>query len=324
MIDTHHTSLHLAADVGGTNTRIALHDGQSLLGDTVRRIKNADHEALSDVVQHYVAQMGQPTVDTATVAMAGVVEDGKGYLTNGGWYFDTCALSEISGTKNCYLINDLAAQGYAVPQLNADLFQNILKGKEPDLSGARLVAGMGTGFNVAPIFATENGYMITQAEAGQTTLAAFNDEIADLVSWLRAQTNGFVSVEDVLSGRGLQNCYAYASKNWENRQHPAGQIVEAANNDDPIAAKTLSLFATTCGTVLGDLALQYLPLGGITLVGGVSRSVQPYLRGADFATAFRSKGRLSDYMKRFSVDLIADDNSALIGCIAFSNMNYAK
>jgi glucokinase len=68
------------------------------------------------------------------------------------------------------------------------------------------------------------------------------------------------------------------------------------------------------GHVIGDLALSHLPFGGIYLVGGVSRAFAPWLDEFGFAEAFRAKGRFSDFMEQFGVQVVTDDYAALTGC----------
>lgn len=47
-------TLSLVADIGGTNTRVALADGVELLPDTVRRYSNATFPGLESVLRQFV------------------------------------------------------------------------------------------------------------------------------------------------------------------------------------------------------------------------------------------------------------------------------
>ena len=67
------------------------------------------------------------------------------------------------------------------------------------------------------------------------------------------------------------------------------------------------------GRVAGDLALVHLPFQGLYLIGGVARAFSPYF-AKGFTTAFRDKGRFSDFMDDFPVYIIEDDYAALEGC----------
>ena len=45
----------LVADIGGTNTRVALARGAEVDPGSVARFRNADHSGLTEVLRHYLA-----------------------------------------------------------------------------------------------------------------------------------------------------------------------------------------------------------------------------------------------------------------------------
>ena len=61
----------LVADIGGTNTRVALAGGAEVDRSSIRRFPNADHAGLGEVLTRYLADAGSPTVEGACVAVAG-------------------------------------------------------------------------------------------------------------------------------------------------------------------------------------------------------------------------------------------------------------
>ena len=63
----------LVADIGGTNTRMAISDGLTLRNDSIMRFKNADHATFYDIIDLYLSQMGLAQVDRTAVAVAGPV-----------------------------------------------------------------------------------------------------------------------------------------------------------------------------------------------------------------------------------------------------------
>lgn len=85
---------------------------------------------------------------------------------------------------------------------------------------------------------------------------------------------------------------------------------------DPAAQETGRLFVEVLGAVVGDLALMHLPFGGICLVGGMARAFAPWLEDFGFRDGFRTKGRFTDFMDQFGVQLVTDDYAALTGCAA--------
>ena len=66
------------------------------------------------------------------------------------------------------------------------------------------------------------------------------------------------------------------------------------------------------------MALAHLPLGGIYLVGGVARALQPYMDQHGFRTCFADKGRFSGFMAQFSISVVEDDYAALVGAASYA------
>ncbi|MBK5923420.1 hypothetical protein CCR90_06420 [Rhodovulum sulfidophilum] len=305
----------LVADIGGTNTRVALAEGPGLMPDTVRRYRNADHADLTDVLTDYLREAGSPEIAGACAALAGPVRHGRGRLTNLDWTIEEAAIARVSGTQRVKLLNDLAAQGHALDQLAPEALVPVLDG--PAQPGAtRLVIGIGTGFNAAAVHALPGGLMVGEAEAGQVSLPVADAEALSLARFL-AGADGFAAVEEALSGRGLGRLYDWASAGAGQPGATDARAVMAALDSDPAAGRALATFVGLLGTVAGDLALQHLPYGGIYLIGGMARAVTPHAGAMGFAGTFRRKGRFSALMAEFRVSTVIDDFAALTGCAGF-------
>ncbi|MFC2967314.1 glucokinase [Acidimangrovimonas pyrenivorans] len=305
----------LVADIGGTNTRVALAEGRQLLPETIRRYRNADHPGLESVLRRYLHEEGDVDCAGACIAVAGPVRDGVGRLTNLDWTMDARTLARAAKAETVAILNDLEAQGHTLGHLAPDMLRPVLTGPEPAADAARLVIGVGTGFNAAPVHETRWGRVVAASECGHVTLPARTE--ADLrLSQFVETAHGFPGVEDVLSGRGFERLYQFVSR---EAGHPAGKKaaeIMATMGDDPRARETVAHFVRLFGAVAGDLALIHLPFGGIFLCGGVARAFTPHLAEFGFAAAFRDKGRFSELMTSFPVSVIEDDYAALTGCAA--------
>lgn len=66
----------LVADIGGTNTRVALTRGTDLLSETVSRYRNAEFDSLTQVLEQFIADQGGVDPTAACVAVAGPVHNG--------------------------------------------------------------------------------------------------------------------------------------------------------------------------------------------------------------------------------------------------------
>ena len=310
-------SLLLVADIGGTNTRVALAEGRQILPDTIRRYSNAEFPGLESVLRRYIEDEGGVDPKAACVAVAGPVRDGRATLTNLDWTIDKTTLMRATRAETVAILNDLQAQGHALGYLEPAVIRPILTGPQVQAHAARLVIGVGTGFNAAPVFETANGRLVPPSEAGHANLPIRTDADLRLCRYVET-AHGFPGVEDVLSGRGLERAYAWlGDEAGDPRERSAQQIMEScADEQDERAIEAARIFTRILGTVAGNLALIQLPFGGIYLVGGVSRAFAPYLERFGFGEAFRDKGRFAGFMSNFSVSVVEDDYAALTGSAA--------
>ncbi|RWR14739.1 glucokinase [Paenirhodobacter populi] len=306
----------LLADIGGTNTRVALARDGAVQPDSIRRYPNADYPALEPILTGYMAQSGVAHLAGACVAAAGPVRDGVATMTNLNWVFEEAALAGALRADRVAVLNDLQAQGYALGHLAPDTLREILPGAPARPGASQLVIGIGTGFNAAPVHDGPGGRVVAPSECGQITLPTLTDEEIRLRRFIERQ-HGFACVEEILSGRGVAQVHAFLrAEAGEAAQPPldTAAIMAAFKAGDPIAVRTAQLFVRLMGAVVGDLALIHLPFGGIHLIGGVARAFAPWLRACGFDEAFRAKGRFSDFLTAFPVSVIEDDYAALTGC----------
>lgn len=306
----------LVADLGGTNTRVALAHGAVVQTDTIKRFRNADFEDLPAVLRTYMAdQTVKP--DAACVAMAGPVRDGVGKLTNLNWVVERDAVASATGAQTVAVLNDLQAQGHALDCLTPDVVQTILPGHQAGDRAARLVVGVGTGMNAAAVYRLGERTLVPPAEAGHVSLAAQTSDELRLFNWI-ARKNGPPGFEDVLSGRGFERVYAWlCSEDGDATPLDASAIMQAVNDGtNPRATEAARVFVRMLGRAVSNLALIHLPFGGIYLCGGVARHFAPHLNALGFAEAFNDKGRFASFMEQFPVHLVDDDYAALSGSAA--------
>ena len=301
----------LVADIGGTNTRVALADGVGVRLDSVHRFKNAEHDGIGQVIARYLEALGQDRdeITGVCVAMAGPVHDGVGTLTNLDWRIDKAVLALALSTDRVAVLNDLQAQGHAIGRIATSDLQVVMPQPEVPETAAKLVIGLGTGFNACPVFDTAAGRFVPPSEAGHVCLPASIAELHPLLHKL-VDTGGYPSIEEVLSGRGVSHLHAALHG---ERAEPA-TILERIGAGEALACDTGALFVKVLGDVAGNLVLSHLPFGGVFLVGGVTRAFAPHLDQFGFVEAFRAKGRFSEFMEQFGVSIVRDDYAALTGC----------
>lgn len=308
--------LSLVADVGGTNTRVALARAGAVDPASIRRFANAGNAGLAPILRTYLAEAGSPEIDGACAAVAGPVDDGVATLTNLDWTIDRAGLAAATGAGKIAVINDLQAQGYALGHIRADCLRPLIPTAGPARAPSpQLVIGVGTGFNAAVVHDGPAGRLVTASECGHVTMPVRSEADLRLMRFVET-AHGFAGVEDVLSGRGLERLHAWAAREAgrDDRLDAAAIMAAVGRGDDAVAEAAGAVFVRLLGTVAGDLALIHLPFGGVYLIGGVARAFTAHFYRFGLAAAFRDKGRFSPLAAEFPVCLIEDDYAALTGC----------
>ncbi len=312
----------LVADIGGTNTRVALAEGRQLLTETVRKYRNSEYPGLETVLKAFIAEEEDVDCLGACVALAGPVRDGRGTMTNLDWEIDEATLARASGAENVCLLNDLQAQGHAIGHLPDGSTRTLVVGPEAADDATKMVIGVGTGFNVAPVFETPGGRYVPAAEAGHANLPVRGEDELALIRHFET-AHGFPAVEDMLSGRGLERVYLWLTSEAGTPVEKSAADIMAGFEDgtDPKAREAAAMFVRMLGTVAGNLSLIHLPFGGIYFAGGVARAFVPHFDDLGFLNAFRDKGRFAGFMQNFAVHVIEDDFAALTGCANYLHAN---
>lgn len=305
----------LVGDVGGTNARFALVDGEGHLRHT-KTYACADYAALDEIIAVYLNETtGKKRPAKAVIAVAGPVVDGEIEFTNLDWQVSETDLIAAFGFDAIKLVNDFAGQAMAAPVLDPADLRRI----GPDLRGAPtcpiVVLGPGTGFGVAAVARSQHVDIAVATEAGHAGFAP-HDEVEAQV-WKRLQAlYGRVSVERVLSGQGLFDLYVALEDVAGRAPTLANEraVVEAATAGDVVAGAVLDRFCAILGGVAGDLALTYGARGGVYVGGGIAPRMVERLMSGGFRARFEAKGRLSPYVRDIPTFLITHPFPALVGC----------
>lgn len=292
-------TLRLVADVGGTNTRLALARSGIVQAGTIRPYNNADWPDLDAALANYLGAGERP--DELVVAVAGPVHGAHARLTNRDWLFDAARLRDTFGIPLVRLMNDLTALGYAAKRL-APSQLTALNDDEPGSAAApqSLVIGIGTGFNVSPVL-HGHGLVCAVAEAGHVTLPhGVVQALQDL------GLASYPSVEELFSGRGFSAfCQSLAGQDGR-------AVIAAAQVRDPDALGVVDAYSGLVGWLIRDLTLAYLSQSGVYLAGGVARAVLD-IAPAPCLEVMRRPCRIRGDVVP-PMWLIHDDFAALTGC----------
>ncbi|SDD25112.1 glucokinase [Ruegeria marina] len=295
----------LVADVGGTNTRVAL--AQSGRLSQLARFGNDAYGSFSEVLSAYARGHNPPALRGICVAVAGPVAAGRAELTNRNWHFEESGLAAAlpgQGDIPARLINDLVALGHALPGLMEAQLDVIRTGAAQPSNDQALVAGLGTGFNACLL----KGGAVVEAEMGHASLPLGIAE--ELRAQLGDAAGTFRTNECLFSGRGLSRLHHILSGQDRRGQDILADYIAGG---DPRAAATVTMTARLLGLFARELVFQYLPFRGIHFAGGAARGILGSAARAEFLSSFEADGRFADHLDRVPVRLIADDAAALSG-----------
>lgn len=299
----------LVADVGGTNSRIALAADKGELIEQAR-FANDGFATFAELLHHYLSSRSLPKISACCIAIAGPVARDNARLTNRDWSFDPATIGAAFSAplrRPVRLVNDLAALGHALGSLSGDSLRAI--GTPANVgpgNGQSLVAGLGTGFNVCAVTGPDKN-VVLEAEMGH---ASPPTPVTDA---LRAELGGaaaeFTRNEDLFSGPGLSCLHAALSG---SQPLPGPEVIDRARDGDPVARRTADLAARLLGLQSRELVPVYLPLDGLFLAGSVARALCDVAQDS-FLCSWQAPGGFAEIVSRVPVSVITDDGAALIG-----------
>ena len=331
----------LAGDVGGTKVHLALYNFAGGRLATVRDHKFPSDEfaTLDDVVRAFLAQAGdkQEEIVAACFGCPGPVRDGRLTLTNLPWTLDERDLQKSLGIEHIFLINDLEANGYGIPELAPESVFTLHQG-DPGAVGHRGLVSAGTGLGEALLIwdAKTQRHRPLPSEGGHCDFAPRNEREIALLNYLLRRLQGRVSCERVVSGLGIKNVYAFLRDDQKMeepawlRERMAGEDPNAVigqcgeDGSSEICFETLRMFTSSFGAEAGNVALKVLAMGGIYLGGGIAPKILKTMQNGEFTRAFLDKGRLSPLLEALPVRIILDDTCALLGAAAFAEARAAE
>jgi glucokinase len=328
----------LAGDVGGTKVHLALYGFTEGRLAHVRdeKFPSGQYAGLEVVVREFLSRDGaKPEITAACFGVPGPVRDGRLKVTNLPWELDSRVLSRDLGIEHVYLINDLEANGYGIPELAADQVYTLSDGDKSAVGNAALIAA-GTGLGEAILVWDGKHHMPMASEGGHSDFAARNEMEIDLLRYLQRTLHGRVSWERVVSGIGLKNIYSFLRDDkgleeprWlrermqtEDPNAVIGELGEAGASE--LCAKTLDMFISAYGAEAGNLGLKVLSVGGVYLGGGIAPKILKSLGDGRFMKAFTDKGRLSNVLEAAPVRVILDSRAALLGAAAYAEARAAE
>ncbi len=311
-----------------------------------RTYASPDFPDLVPIVQQFLAELAVPgEVVAACFAVAGPVVNGVAKLQNLAWQLEVDRLTRSLNIPNIQLINDFAAVSYGLAHLRSDELHMLQVG-EYVADAPQVVIGAGTGLGQGYLIPSAGKYQVLASEGGHSDFAARTPLEFELVEYLMERDDlDHVSYDRLVSGRGIVNMYRFlrdrqsltaspltdapmiaaAVQQWEQTTvadrasltDPAVLIATAAQaGTSALARAAMQMFVSAYGAEAGNLALKFLPRGGLYIAGGIAAKNLALLTDGTFMAAFGQKGRMRSLVAQIPVAVVLNSQVGLIGAAA--------
>lgn len=343
----------LTGDIGGTNSRLSLYAVDAKEPLVTKNYRNAQY-----VLEHVddPAAFGRYIVGpflefcsdqaklcasfrvVACLATAGVVKDNQVRLTNlGNLLIDGNALQAskdgwLQHIVACQIINDFVAQGYGCLTLQPHEVKQ-LNGPKVDLSavqGPKVCVGAGTGLGECYLTPSEGSYACFPSEGGHVEFAPRNSLGVRLWQSLMTKfaSRNRISVERVVSGKGLANVYEFLAEEYPDRidklvhaefvaaGDEQGRVVgENARTKGSLCELAMCVMMSAYGAEVGSCAIKWIPSGGLFVTGGLTPKNLDFIEGldSDFMKAYLDKGRVSPLLDKIPLFAVLTEDLGVRG-----------
>lgn len=304
----------MVADVGGTNTRLALWDVNKNSLRARRDYLNADFANFDAVIAAWMADLAEPPPTRACVAIAAPPFDDLVAMQNTTWSFSIREISHQFSFDPLRVINDFEANAYGLPHLSSDDMTTIHQGKSGG-SGKLAAVGPGTGLGGAAFGLVAGQPTASACEPGHMSLAPATPMEMELFSLLMKE-HSVIHAELLLSGRGLPRLYrAVATVMGDDAEDlDAPEIsARALAEECDTSLLTMETFCALLGSICGDFVLAHGAYGGLYLCGGILPQMVPLLSNSTFQSRFAAKGEMQEYLQAVPIHVIISGRAGLLG-----------
>lgn len=320
----------IGGDVGGTNTNLAVFGAGKkpiplfsldFQTDKLDSLIPALRRLISFCRKHGIS------ISRGCLGVAGPVVNNKCKPTYVKWVVDALEIKQKTGL-DLLLINDFVAIGYGINMLqNKDIIE-VSKGKKALPKATKAVIGAGTGLGKTILTYREGSYIPIPSEGGFCDFPVFDDfELGLLNSIKKRKKMGVVSMEEVISGKGIESIYLYIKDRFKPTRY--SNVIMKAKHKIPLIAKykadkackeTFRLYAKFYARCAKNFALDSLSRGGLYIAGGIAMKNHEIFNKA-FIFEFRNINRQQQVLKRMPIYLINNYDVGIYGAAYAAQVN---
>jgi glucokinase len=211
--------------------------------------------------------------------------------------------------------------------------------------GPKVCIGAGTGLGECYMTPNDRDGKVTTyscfpSEGGHVEYAPRNDVEVSMFKFLsnKFSSNHRISVERVVSGKGLANVYEFLAA-----EHPTsiihdvheeflkagdqqGRVVAENATEGSLCQQAMAIMMSAYGCETGSAAIKWIPTGGLFVTGGLTPKNIKYIEGmhTDFMISYLNKGRVSPLLKRIPLFAVMVEDLGVRGAHKAAVMEYEK
>ena len=304
----------LVADVGGTNSRLALFDPLANELRALRTYVNRDYGQFEDIIATWLDALTEPPPPDCCLAVAAPPFADRVTMLNIDWSFSCRDLATRFGFSRLHCINDFEGNAYALPHLPEHDLTTLHPGTVTERAKLATV-GPGTGLGGSTLNLAGNVPVACASEPGHMGLAAATELELELFHYLQPRY-GEVYAELLVSGPGLQRLYeSLAAIQGQDMLSlsPEEISAKALAGQCGLCVLTLNTFCALLGSICGDFVLANGAYGGLYLAGGVIPHMIGFLQASPFVRRFQEKGKMREHLARVPLYVITCETTGLLG-----------
>src|SRR3954451_3184477 len=275
----------------------------------------ARFSSATGVVDHLMEETSSFRPASLLIAFPGPVLGFRARFTNSDWIVDCVEISKRFDFENGILLNDQEAAAFSVPDLGTNEYINVGSRALPFGAGPEALVSIRHGLGVASLRRLDARYVSLASEAGHIGLSPGTEEEAELLSAV-IRDIGRPNAESLLFRPGLALIHAARLK-LAGRPAPALSTEEVARAALPAPdgeeAQSVTQFVSLVSSYAGDVALALFATGGMTLSGGVLRTLAPFFQKPSVRAAFEAKVPMTEVMRKISFRLALIEDMTLRG-----------
>ena len=325
-------------------------EGDSIETIDTTKLKTADFESMEKAFLHYLKLVGDNYPQIAVIGVAGPVQDNTIMKLTNIPHWKSVSGEELGkklNIKKFLFLNDFACNSYGIQTklILGDDYIVINEGQK-NKEGPIGVIGPGTGLGMGYLLKDKKNkyYTIGNSEGGHQNFSRKNKIFFELAEFVKSEYNlEHVTIENICSGQGMVPLYKFLLKkeqengininNIDREESLAKKVdifnnysdkktrdklsneitIKGVKNECHLSRKVVELFIEILADTASDLALLTLPSGGIYLLGGISITIEPFMKESNLFMKYFVDKDHSFMLKNFPVYLIKNDNIGMIG-----------